>query len=71
MQRKNGVVIREQTNEIEWMVGAERWVWRNWNIDHRGYRFYKVAVDKVIDPELLRLFLLPKLGIYCCSFEII
>ena len=72
MMGKNVVDKKERINEILWLLdNGERWLWKNWNIDHRGYRFYKVVVDKFIDEELFRMFVVPKCSLYCCSFEII
>ena len=72
MKDKNIIDKRERRNEIIWFLdNGERWMWRNWNVDHRGYRFYKIAVDKVIDIDLFHLFVVPKCSLYCCSFEII
>ena len=72
MKDKNITDKKERRDEIIWFLdNGERWMWRNWNINHRGYRFYKIAVDKIIDVDLFRLFVLPKCSSYCCSFEII
>lgn len=72
MKDKNVVKIRERKNEITWYLdNGEKWMWQNWNINHRGYRFYKIAVDKFIDINLFRYLVVPKCNIYCCSFDII
>ena len=72
MKDKNVVDKKERRDEIIWFLdNGEKWMWRNWNINHRGYRFYKIAVDKVIEMELFKLVVVPKCSSYCCSFEII
>ena len=72
MKDKNVVCKRERINEIIWLLdNGEKWMWRIWNENCRGYRFYKIAVDKIIDVDLFRLLVLPKCSGYCCSFEII
>ena len=72
MKDKNIVDKKERNDEIIWFLdNGEKWTWRNWNVNHRGYRFYKIAVDKVIEWELFKLFVVPKCDLYCCSFEII
>lgn len=72
MKNKNIVEIRKGQKEIVWLLdNNERWMWRDWNVNHRGYRFYKVAVDKFIDDDLFELLVIPKCSLYCCSFEII
>ena len=42
-------------------------MWRRQNENCKGYRFYKVAIDKNINDEIFDLLVLP----YCCSMEII
>lgn len=72
MKDKNTIYKIERNNEIIWFLdNGEKWIWRNWNVNHRGYRFYKIAVDKVIEQELFKFFVVPKCSLYCCSFEII
>lgn len=72
MKDKNVIDKKERRDEIVWFLdNGERWMWRNWNVNHRGYRFYKIAVDKVIDIDLFNLLVVPKCSLYCCSFEII
>lgn len=74
MENKSVVEKREYDhgNVIKWFLeNDEIWLWRNWNCNCRGYRFYKVAVDKNISRELLDLFVIPFASMYCCSFEII
>ena len=62
----------ERGREIVWLLdNGEKWLWRKWNCNCRGYRLYKVAVDKNISRDLLEHFVMPFTGIYCYSFEII
>ena len=71
MKNKNVVCKREQRSKIIWFLdNGERWMWCNWNINYRGYRFYKVAIDRWIDVELFRRICVLCSG-YCCSFEIV
>lgn len=70
MEEKGAVIKRMRNDYIEWGLNNERWLWRNWNMNHRGYRFYKILVDKDIDDELFE-FARIKSYSYCCSMEII
>lgn len=73
VMKNRGAVISRQSNVsnyIEWELNNERWLWRSWNDGARGYRFYKILVDKNIDEELFR-FVRVKSSAYCCSMEII
>lgn len=57
---------------IEWFLeNGEVWIWRIWNETLRGYRFYKIAVDKKIDSDLFETVVIPLCSFYCCSFEVI
>lgn len=50
MKDKNTIYKIERNDEIIWFLdNGEKWMWRNWNVNHRGYRFYKIAVDKLIE----------------------
>lgn len=72
MQDKDIADKRERKDEIIWYLSnGERWIWTHWNESHRGYWFYKVAVDKDIDRKLFEYMILPYTSFYCCSFEII
>ena len=56
---------------IEWTLdNNEIWIWRNWNESCKGFRFYKVAIDKDINEEKFRM-VDRCCGLYCCSVEII
>ena len=50
---------------------GEQWLWKDWNINCRGYRFYKVAIDKMVDKKLFYEFVYPYCSLYCCSVELI
>ncbi|MBQ2883827.1 MAG: hypothetical protein IJE43_08665 [Alphaproteobacteria bacterium] len=72
MKDKDVVDKRERRDEIIWRLSnGEKWMWRHWNEYFRGYRFYKVAVDRDIDAKLFEYIILPYTSFYCCSFEII
>lgn len=72
MKDKKAPKIYEGKYEIRWELdNGERWMWRNWNLNCRGYRFYKVAIDKMIDKDLFYNFVCPYCSLYCCSVEFI
>lgn len=50
---------------------GERWVWKPWNEEHRGYRFYKIIVNEDFDEETFRHLIYHCCVFYCCSMEII
>ena len=51
----------------------ERWIhFKNLNLDScRGYRFYKIIIDKNIDRKLFQLIILPYCSLYCCEMTFI
>lgn len=53
-----------------WLDNGERWLWRKWNDDYRGYRFYKVAIDRLINKDFY-YFAQSSCACYCSSVEII
>ena len=71
MNKKGATVKLQSRHRTEWELNNERWVWRNWNENCKGYRFYKVIVDKNIDENIFRYLISPLCHNYCCSFEII
>lgn len=72
MKNKNIIEKRERRDEIKWFLdNGEIWIWRNWNDSVRGYRLYKVAIDRWTDENMLDMIILPKCSFYCCSMEII
>lgn len=71
MRDKKVIKKLERKDYVAWLLdNGEQWVWRKWNKNCRGYRFYKVIVDKNINDEVFD-FLLALCTIYCCSMEII
>lgn len=70
MDRKGATVKSQSHYGIEWELNNERWIWRHWNENCRGYRFYKVIVDEDINDDVFRYIVAPCLANYCCSFEI-
>lgn len=71
MEQKGATLKRLFYDHIEWELNNERWRWMNWNMRCRGYRFYKMVVDKDIDENIFKYVALPCAGSYCCSMEII
>ena len=72
MKDKEFTEIRERYDQIDWVLtNGERWQWRKWNESCRGYRFYKVAIDKNISDDIFNFLVKPCCGSYCCSMEII
>ena len=69
MNEKNAIIKKVSYNYIEWELNNERWIWRHWNENHRGYRFYKVIVDPNISEDLFR-YVVVKSSFYCCSMEV-
>lgn len=64
--RKN--IIRLSRYEFT-LKNNEKWV-RILSPEHtRGYRYYKIKVDKNIEDRILNQYILPYCGLYCCSFE--
>ena len=52
MESRGAIVTKRFQHGIEWELNNERWLWMHWNMNIRGYRFYKVLVDENIDEEL-------------------
>ena len=72
MSGKEVVKKREHCDRIEWVLpNGETWLWRKWNENCRGYRFYKIAVDWFIADEIFELLVMPRCKSYCCSMEVI
>lgn len=72
MKNKNVVKKLERKDEIIWELdNGERWKWKRWNENCRGQGFYKIAIDRLTDKELLEYIILPSCANYCCSVEII
>ena len=73
MKNKGAALTRVSNRFIEWNLDNELWIWRPWNPNIRGYRFYKVIIDKDIDMSYNDFgnSILASCGFYCCSFEIV
>ena len=72
MKDKPVIEMRQRVDEIVWQLdNGERWMWRNWNENCRGYRFYKIAIDKLIPQDLFNYFVRPLCSLYCCSVDIL
>ncbi len=71
MDKRKAKIILNRKDEVIWNLNNEKWIWKNWHIDaHRGYRFYKMLIDKNIDEELF-LYVRIKSNLYCCFAELI
>lgn len=70
MNEKSATLKKVAYNYMEWELNNERWIWRHWNENHRGYRFYKLIVDPNISEDLFR-YVVVKSSFYCCSMEVI
>lgn len=64
--RKN--IIRLSRNEFI-LKNNEKWVRILSPENTRGYRYYKIKVDKNIEDRILNQYILPYCGLYCCDFE--
>ena len=72
MKDKEFVEKRERYNQIDWILAnGERWLWRIWYANCRGYRFYKIAIDENISDKIFDNLIKPSCVSYCCSMEII
>ena len=73
MQDKGVTLVKQGKNQLEWKLNNEKWIWRYWGYHIRGYRFYKLIVDKDIEmtKDEFEFSILGACGFYCCSFEIV
>lgn len=71
MEERGAVIKWHNYNGVEWELNNEKWIWRNWSENCRGYRFYKIIVDENVDENVFRYLVLPYCAGYCCSLEII
>lgn len=72
MSSKGATLIKKGSYFLEWELGNEKWIWTYWSYNLRGYRFYKIIVDKntdMSDDDFQSV--LNSCGLYCCSFEIV
>lgn len=70
MDGKCAIIESQCYNRIVWQLDNEIWIWRDWNIGYRGYRFYKMLIDEDID-ERMFYWAMAYGNLYCCSMEII
>lgn len=73
MREKGAVPLRKFSHiERRWKLNDENWLWKSnmANDQNRGYRFYKVIVDRNLSKKEIQQIIIP-CNIYCCSFEII
>lgn len=70
MEEKGATLRKQSRDRIEWELNNEIWRWQNWNWNNRGYRFYKLIVDKNIDEELFHCVKVQG-ALYCRYMEII
>lgn len=70
MNKRGAIVTKRSSNDIEWKINNERWLWKDWNVNYRGYRFYKLLIDKDISEECLN-YVVASASLYCCLMEII
>ena len=62
-------IVEEREFSIR-LDNGERWTFINpWSNSIRGYRFYKIFVDRNIKRRIVEWYLLPSCAIYCKSFE--
>ena len=72
MKDKEIVKNIERKDYAAWLLGnGEQWVWQRWCENCKGYRFYKVIIDKNISDDVFDFLVLPCCANYCCSMEII
>lgn len=58
-------------DQINWNLNGEIWMWRQWNKCPllKGYRFYKLMVDKDISDNLFDEIAVCS-ELYCCSMKV-
>ena len=76
IESKNIEIIKSyacSSRHMEWrLANGERWIWfPNWYEYHRGYRFYKLAVDINFNIDIFQLQIKHYANSYCCSLDII
>ena len=70
MEQKGATLISQNYDRIKWILNNEVWLWRNWNTNYRGYRFYKLIVEQDIDERMFD-WVRAYGSLYCCSMEIV
>ena len=74
MQDKGASLTMQGKNCLEWEFNGEKWRWDSYyGYSRRGYRFYKVILDKDINltDDEFQFSVLARCANYCCSFEIV
>lgn len=71
MKEKGAVKVLEQSYGIDWNLGNEQWIWRKWGESSRGFRFYKLILDKNVDDDLYLDVIRHCCANYCCSVELV
>lgn len=71
MKEKGATKVRELLHGIEWNLDNERWIWRRWGENSRGFRFYKLILDKNVDDDLYLNVIRHCCANYCCSVELV
>ena len=67
-EQKDHIIEKRKFSFI--LDNGEVWHFINpWSNSIRGYRFYKILVDKNIERRIIDWYLLPSCAIYCKSFE--
>lgn len=69
MNLRGAKLIRQQHNYMEWELHGGCWIWCNWSMDVRGFRFYEMLIDKDIDDDLLEFSLIYS-SFYCHHAEL-
>ena len=64
-------LIRQKSDQ--WFDGLEHWIFFNINepFTCRGYRFYKIKIDKNIDRKMFFEHIYPCCSVYCKEIEFI
>ena len=66
---KNKPNIRTFTKNNFILNNGEEWIRVPLSKCVRGYRFYKVKVDRNINKDFFNMVIAPRCGLYCCDFE--
>ena len=71
MKEKGATKVRERWYRIEWELDNELWIWRKWSESARGFRFYKLILDKNVNDDLFLDVIRYCCVNYCCSVELV
>lgn len=61
----------KQIRTNEWFYNEELWRLIPMNYASRGYRFYKVWIDKDINKQFFRQVIMPLCAMYCCEMKFV